>query len=260
MIGEQMYIDEIDAFLKKTAEDYHGELIIISAHSGLHVLGMNPGSVDPNNRQLSEWIGENAYNIDQSYDLASLINSYAEKYDMNIMYLFGHDHSRQEKELILTRGDTLVSPENYTERSYGLLPLNFTYAHSGYLSTVIGCADANFSFIYRNEDNYSFDLIHLADNSVRHTDIESLYHPEETVTSTADTTSASSAASEATVSSSAAATIQTSTASTSTGAGSTSVTSSVLPETGVKTAVIPLSALLLSFGGIGLMKKSKKNK
>ncbi|WP_037292879.1 hypothetical protein, partial [Ruminococcus flavefaciens] len=183
-------IKELDSFLRKTAANYNGELVIISAHSGLHVLGVLPQSVSSGGGPIGQWVGENQYNVDKSYEMTKLINSYAEKYNMDIMYLFGHDHSRQERELIMTDGAVLISTESYAERSYGSQKLSFTYAHSGYLSTTIGCADANFSFIYRDSDNYSFDLIRISDDRVRHTDIKakSRFREPPAVTTSAATT------------------------------------------------------------------------
>ncbi len=186
-------IKELDSFLRKTAANYNGELVIISAHSGLHVLGVLPQSVSSGGGPIGQWVGENQYNVDKSYEMAKLINSYAEKYNMDIMYLFGHNHSRQERELIMTDGAVLISTESYAERSYGSQKLSFTYAHSGYLSTTIGCADANFSFIYRDGDNYSFDLIRISDDRVRHTDIKAksrFREPPAVTTSAATTASA----------------------------------------------------------------------
>ena len=163
--------------------------MVISAHSGLHVLGVQPESMTRYGIQISKWIGENQYNIDNSYELTKLINSYAEKYNMDIMYLFGHDHSRQESELIMIDGDDLTSTVEYSSRSYDTQPLKFTYAHSGYLSTTIGCADAHFSFVYRNGENYSFDLMSTYNDTLRHTEIKAKNtFKEPVVTTSASTT------------------------------------------------------------------------
>ena len=191
--GEYTYsydraIKDVERFLKSTAEDYNGELVIISAHSGLHVLGLQPQSVNAVGRSIGKWIGENQYNIDRSYELAELINSYARKYDMDIMYLFGHDHSRAETEFILSDGDSLVSTEKYNKMSYDTQELSFTYGHAGYLSTSIGSADAHFSFIYRDGDHYSYDIMDIDGNIIRRRDImaKSDFH-EPVVTSAAVT-------------------------------------------------------------------------
>lgn len=177
-------LGDIEDFLSKTAADYRGELVIISAHTGLHTLGVQPDSVNKNGYQLSSWIGENQYNIDQSYELAALINRYAEQYGMDIMYLFGHDHSRSETELIMTDGDELISTESYADLSTGSQPLRFTYAHSGYLSTEIGCADSSFSFICRDGGSFAYDLIRTYDSRTRHNDIAARYVPAETTAAT----------------------------------------------------------------------------
>lgn len=177
----------LEAFLKKTAADYKGELVVISAHSGLHVIGVQAESVSSYNSPLSSWLGENQYNVSRSYEMAQLINSYAEKYGMDIMYLFGHDHSRQEAEMLMTDGDILVSTEDYGEKSYGAQPLRFTYANSGYLSTTIGSADAHFSFIFRDGNKFSFNRFRAADGVILHEDIpaKNIFKAEEPVQTSA---------------------------------------------------------------------------
>ena len=188
-------IKDIDSFLKKTAENYNGELVVISAHSGLHVLGLQPQSVNANGSSIGKWIGENQYNVDRSDELAKLINSYAEKYDMDIMYLFGHDHSRAETEFILSDGDTLVSTKKYRDSTYDSQKLSFTYGHSGFLSTTIGSASARFSFIYRDGDSYSYDIINIYGSTIRHRDIKAksdFREPAVTTTASAAASTASS--------------------------------------------------------------------
>ncbi|MBR5405575.1 MAG: metallophosphatase family protein, partial [Oscillospiraceae bacterium] len=108
-------IPEVARFLEETAAQYHGELVVISAHSGLHVIGMQPESVSTAQTQLSPWLGENMYNVECSYELAETINRYAEQYNMDILYLFGHDHSRSETELFLTDGSRIVSTKHYSD-------------------------------------------------------------------------------------------------------------------------------------------------
>lgn len=219
-------IGELEAFLKKTSQEYRGELVIISAHSGLHVLGLQPGSVNESGSQISRWAGENAYNIDRSADVVQLINSYASEYDMDIIYLFGHDHSRHETELIMTSGDTIISTDSYADRTSSSHTLAFTYAHSGYLSTEIGCADANFSFIYRSGDSYIHDLIGI-DGKTRTTAIKanSTYkEPPAQTTSAAPTAPAASSAATTAVTSSS--------------------HSAASPKTGDTSAAMPLLAAL----------------
>ena len=193
-------IGDIRNFLDSTAKNYHGELVIISAHTGLHALGIDPASVNRVGMQLSSWIGENQYNIDKSYELAALINSYAKNYNMDIMYLFGHDHSRGEAEMFLTSGDELVSPKSYKEITTDKQTIDFTYAHAGYLSTSIGSADTSFSFIYRDGNEFEYDLIRTSDNYTRHTVINAKNVPEVPVVTTTSTTSATTSTSLVTTS------------------------------------------------------------
>ena len=175
-------VRDMNRFLQETAEHYHGELVVISAHSGLHVIGKQPESVNYIHAPLTPWLGENMYNVDCSYELAQTINRYAEQYDMNILYLFGHDHSRSETELFLTDGDRLIAPKHYADRSSGTLTLHFTYAHAGYLSSVIGCADQNFTFIYRDGERFSYDLMHTGGEIVHHAEFASKHPYEAPVT------------------------------------------------------------------------------
>ncbi len=192
-------IGEVDSFLQSAASQYHGELVVISAHSGLHALGVQPESLNPMQIPIYAWVGENQYNVDMSYELAQTINRYAEQYNMDIMYIFGHDHSRNEAEMLLTDGDTLVSTKHYADKSTASQTLHFTYAHAGYLSSVIGCADFNFSFIYRDGDKFVFDLLNTSDDSVRHTEIRAK-HPYEVPAATETSVSSGKAAVQTTTS------------------------------------------------------------
>ena len=179
-------IRSVDSFLKETAAQYHGELVVISAHSGLHVVGLQPDSENGYYSPQYGWAGENAYNIDMSCELAQTLNRYAEQYDMNILYLYGHDHSRNEQEIFLTDGDTLISPKRYDNRSYENVTLHFTYANAGYLSSVIGSASKKFSFIQRDGSSLTYDLLRSADGSVRHAEWKEK-HPYEAPAGTTET-------------------------------------------------------------------------
>lgn len=186
-------IPQLEEFLKQEAKEYHGELIIISAHAGLHTLGVQPESVSRSGLRIGEWSGQAPYNIDGAYDMVSVINKYASEYGMDIMYLYGHNHSNGETEFLLTRGDTIYSTRNYAEREYGEQPLEFTYGQSGFLSTTIGAADAHYSFIYLDGDHIVYDLKRLSrPKPDRHTEIPLRYEPP--VTTTALSTAASTSA------------------------------------------------------------------
>ena len=183
-------IRDVDRFLKETAAQYHGELVVISAHSGLHVVGLQEETGVSTQNPLYGWYGENAYNIDLSDELAQTINRYAEQYNMDIVFLLGHDHSRGEREMFMTEGDTLISPRHYADRSTVTQTLHFTYAHAGYLSSVIGCASKRFSFIYRDGDKFSYELFSAQGGLLRHEEFR-MRHPYE---APAETTAAPASA------------------------------------------------------------------
>ena len=117
--------------LDSIAADYHGEIVIISSHAGLHVLGLDPSSIDAG--VSSAWGGNGDYNITNSAAVVKLVNSYAEKYGMDIMWLMGHDHSKGEDPFIKVPGDTIISAVSFDDRTYEEIPLKFTYGHSCYV-------------------------------------------------------------------------------------------------------------------------------
>lgn len=166
---------DMEQFLQETAKDYKGELIVIAAHSGLHVLGQQPESLTPDGQPVTAWAGDNAYNLDQSYEMAQLINRYAETYNMDIVYLFGHNHSKMEAEMLLQKGDTLYSTKSFADKSIGETTLHFTYANAGYLSEKRGSTDGNFALITRDGGTYVYELIRTRDSRVQRSEIAPLY-------------------------------------------------------------------------------------
>ena len=160
-------ISQLEAFLSELAKGYNNELIIISSHSGLHTLGVQPESTDADGKLIAEWAGDNEYNLDMSYELAELLNKYATEYNMDIMFLFGHDHSKGEAEFIITPGGELTSTKSFTDKTYGTQKIAFTYAHAGYISSKIGSADRHYSFIRWDDENIYTELKWLEDSSAR---------------------------------------------------------------------------------------------
>ena len=138
-------LPELESYLATLSQRYNGELIVIAAHAGLHVLGRQEEVTGSDGRSVEAWSGGNEYNPDRSDELAALLNRYAAAYQMDILFLFGHDHSKGETEFFLSRGDTLVSTVSYEERSMASAPLSFLYGHSGYLSEMFGSADRHYS-------------------------------------------------------------------------------------------------------------------
>ncbi|MBQ9519706.1 MAG: metallophosphoesterase [Firmicutes bacterium] len=151
-------ISKLKRVFENIKQNYNGELIILSAHSGLHTLGIQPQSAENGS---SAWAGSYEYNIDASDKMVELLNGYAE--DMDIIYFFGHDHSKREGEFMLLPGDTIVSTVSFADRTYVENVLKFTYAHAGYITNIIGGREY-YSFI--NLDENSFErTMYIADES-----------------------------------------------------------------------------------------------
>ena len=66
------------------------------------------------------------------YNGVELLNEYSE--DMDIIYFFGHDHSKGEREFMLLPSDTIISTTHYDDKTYSEHTLGFAYGHAGYLT------------------------------------------------------------------------------------------------------------------------------
>ncbi|MBE6997689.1 MAG: hypothetical protein E7427_05920 [Ruminococcaceae bacterium] len=137
-------LPQLEEFLSDASERDRAALIVIAAHAGLHVLGRQAESVDTAGAPLRPWAGDAAYNIDSADRAAALLNRYANAYGMDILFLFGHDHSKGEAEFFLARGDSLDAVKVSGE-SWETLPLAFLYGHAGYLSEGIGSAEGHYT-------------------------------------------------------------------------------------------------------------------
>ncbi len=128
-ISYENILPGLEEYLEGLRGDYAGELIVISGHAGLHV--------------VDNWGGKNEYNVDKSNEMVALLNKYSEL-GMNITYLFGHDHSKRESEMLLKSGDEITSTVSYALRDTDeasatqTQTLKFTYGHAGYLTNSIG--------------------------------------------------------------------------------------------------------------------------
>ena len=119
-------LKNLESFLESQKDS--GRIIVIASHTGLHTLGIQPGS------SAKRWSGKGKYNIDRSAEMVSLLNRYAETYGMNIIFLFGHNHSRSETEFNLDPGEMIYSTQEYEQGTVTRQTLSFTYAHAGYLT------------------------------------------------------------------------------------------------------------------------------
>ncbi len=117
-------LPQLKAFLEELSQNYEGQLVVISAHAGLHV--------------LDDWSGNNDYNIDMSADMVELLNQYATEYGMDIMFFFGHDHSKGESEFYLAPGDEITSTVSYADQTSNTYTLAFTFAPACYITISFG--------------------------------------------------------------------------------------------------------------------------
>ncbi len=166
--------------LDSAAEGYNGELVVISTHSGLHTVGVDPDSAAAG---ASAWSGGIDYSITNSAAIVALINSYVEKYDMDILFLFGHDHSKGESEFIKTPGDTITATVSYADQTTEDIELLFTYAHAGYITNTIG-GQENYSYITYDDETIN-RAMNVADGNQSVVEalsatIERLEHPDDT--------------------------------------------------------------------------------
>ncbi len=137
---EDSVYKHIEQALENIAANYNGELVVISSHAGLHAVGIDADSA----KSASKLSGGNEYSITNSAAVVKLVNKYADTYGMDIMWFFGHDHSKKEEEFIKLPGATITSMggtygEDYVEE----LELSFTYAHSGYVGSGASSAKGN---------------------------------------------------------------------------------------------------------------------
>ena len=170
-------VEQLEGFLSERAKNYNGEPIVISSHTGLHVLGVQPESTNQNGENISEWGGSNQYNLTCSDKMVELLNKYADKYKMDIIFLFGHDHSRSEVEMTLKPGDKIISTVDSSEKTFTEQTLRFTYAHAGYLSGAIGSADYHYVSCEWNTNTINIIRNHLGDkgeSKAAKTEVDSL--------------------------------------------------------------------------------------
>ncbi len=154
-------IADLRAFLEERKATYNGELILISAHAGLHALG-----IDPHSDVTTEFGGDAGYNIDHANMMADLLNEYAEDYGMNFSFLFGHNHSKKETEFCIAPGERLYAVEDFQAKEVVNEEILFSYAHAGYLSSSIGSASAHYTFIEYDDDSYRLGFSQLAGKTI----------------------------------------------------------------------------------------------
>lgn len=143
-------LPDLEAFLADAAADYKGELIVISAHAGLHVVN-------------GDWSGGASYNVNNADQVVDLLNQYVEDYNMDIMFFFGHDHSKGESELLLNPGDTMSTVISYDSSTSKDVTINFSYGHAGYIGNGAGVSHGHFTLVTWDQDSIDRLLYGLED-------------------------------------------------------------------------------------------------
>ena len=117
-------LDHARSFLETTAKKDPNTLVVFSAHAGVH--------------RLQDWQGSAMYNIRGADQMVDMINEMALKYQLDVVFLFGHDHSRNEKEFLYERGSVIPVPVDPAERTETEKTLCFTLGHAGYMTSARG--------------------------------------------------------------------------------------------------------------------------
>ncbi len=84
---------------------------------------------------------------------SSMMEYAAKKYGMDLIFFFGHDHSKGEKEFLKQRGEAITSTVSFANQTDLTQTLQFTYGHAGYLSSRIGSADNRYTFLTWDDEN-----------------------------------------------------------------------------------------------------------
>jgi hypothetical protein len=147
-------LPKLEAFLKDLQANYNGELVVISAHAGLHKLSGDGASAKD-------------YNINNASKVVELLNEYGKT--MDILFLFGHDHSKGESELFLTPGDTITTVKDYNGGGDNIVTedvvINFSYGHSGYITNTIG-GQERYSTVTWDDETITRTLTEAGDDAV----------------------------------------------------------------------------------------------
>ncbi len=145
---------KLKADLEEAAGRGQGDVVLVAAHSGLHVLGVDPAS---RAKGVKQWSGGSGYNVSGSPETVKLLNEYAENCGMKIAYLFGHNHTRGEKEFRKYPGGRIICPVDAGNRSAVSMTVNFVYGHAGFLTDTRNGSE-KYTFMTWRDGNLSLEL------------------------------------------------------------------------------------------------------
>lgn len=128
--GGESFREELQTELEEICERNQNVWVILSAHTGLHVIGVDPDSAASGAKARS---GGSKYNLPESSEIVKILNDYAER-GLNLIYLFGHNHTQKETEFLKSPGQIIVSTDNAASGTYEMKTIQFYYGHAGYLT------------------------------------------------------------------------------------------------------------------------------
>jgi len=157
-------VDHAAQFLKTVAAADPETMVIFSTHAGTHVLS-------------DKWSGGASYNINDSDRIVAAINEAAQNYNLDVLFLFGHDHSKNEEEFLHTRGETINVPVDSSSLVSKSMALSYTYAHAGYLTSSIGAGHRHYTLLTWDDNSITYNLRHIGGDT-KQTVIERLPAPQ----------------------------------------------------------------------------------
>ena len=128
--GGESFREELQTELEEICASNQNVWVILSAHTGLHTIGVDPDSAASG---AKAWSGGNGYNLPESSEIVKMLNDYAAR-GLNLIYLFGHNHTQKEAEFLKSPGQTIISTDDATLGTYETNTLQFYYGHAGYLT------------------------------------------------------------------------------------------------------------------------------
>ncbi len=128
--GGEAFREELQTELEEICVSNQNAWVILSAHTGLHTIGVDPDSAASG---IRAWSGGAGYNLPESSEIIKILNDYAAK-GLNLIYLFGHNHTQKEAEFLKSPGQIIVSTEDAALGTCKTNTIQFYYGHAGYLT------------------------------------------------------------------------------------------------------------------------------
>lgn len=152
--------EHLKTALESIASNYNGELVLVSTHAGLHAVGVDEDSKSAGVKR--EWNGDDSYSIRQSDQIVELLNRYVQDLNMDLLFMFGHDHTRGETEFVKLKDDTITATVEPKTRKGGEgetrdIVLEFNYASAGYITDSLN-GHKHYSYLTWNKETINREL------------------------------------------------------------------------------------------------------